>query len=108
MTEAKTIKIGIGYKDDGTIIFVDIDKYDIPLARKALTYLYKQEQEEKQKARELASTCRNCKYSQQREMRYDGTLCCTKRIVNKYYKKVVRPTETCELFERKEEENGEE
>ena len=108
MTEAKTIKIGIGYKDDGTIIFVDIDNGDIPLARKALTYLYKQEQEEKQKARKLASTCRNCKYSQQRELRYDHTLCCTKRIVNKYYKKVVRPTETCELFERKEEENGEE
>ena len=102
MTEAKTIKIGIGYKDDGTIIFVDINKYDIPLVRKALTYLYKQEQEEKQKARELASTCRNCKNSQQRE-RYDRTLCCSKRIVNKYYKRVVRPTETCELFERKED-----
>lgn len=101
MTNAKTIKIEIGYEDDGTIAFVDIDKNDIQLARKALTYLYKQEQEEKQKARELASTCRNCKYSQQRA-RYDHTLCCTKRIVNKYYKKVVGPTETCELFERKE------
>ena len=97
MTEAKTIKIEIGYEDDGTIIFVDIDKGDIPFARKALTYLYKQ-------ARELASTCRNCKYSQQRA-RYDHTLSCSKRIVNKYYTKVVRPTETCELFERKEEEN---
>lgn len=104
MANAKTIKIEIGYEDDGTIAFVDIDKSDIPLARKALTYLYKQEQEEKQKARELASTCRNCKYSQQRELRYDHTLCCTKRIVNKYYRKVVRPTETCELFERKEDE----
>ena len=104
MANVKTIRIDIGYEDDGTIIFVDIDKGDIPLARKALTYLYKQEQEEKRKARELASTCRNCKYSQQREMRYDHTLCCSKKIVNKYYKKVVRPTETCELFERKEEE----
>lgn len=100
MTEAKTIKIEVGYEDDGTITFVDIDKGDIPLARKALTYLYKQEQEEKQKARELASTCRNCEYSQQRA-RYDHTLSCSKRIVNKYYTKVVRPTETCELFERK-------
>lgn len=103
MTNAKTIKIEIGYEDNETITFVDIDKNDIPLARKALTYLYKQEQEEKQKARELASTCRNCKYSQQRA-RYDHTLCCSKRIVNKYYKKVVRPTETCELFKRKEEQ----
>lgn len=103
MTEAKTIKIEVGYEDDGTITFVDIDKGDIPLARKALTYLYKQEQEEKQKARELASTCRNCKNSQQRA-RYDHTLSCSKRIVNKYYTKVVRPTETCELFERKEKE----
>lgn len=102
MTNAKTIKIEIEYEDDGTITFVDIDKNDILFARKALTYLYKQEQEEKQKARELASTCRNCKFSQQREYRYDGTLCCIKKIVNKYYKKVVRPTETCELFERKE------
>ncbi len=104
MANAKTIKIEVGYEDDGTIIFVDIDKGDISLARKALTYLYKQEQEEKQKARELASTCRNCKYSQQRLLRYDHTLCCSKRIVNKYYNKVVRPTETCELFERKEEQ----
>ena len=103
MTEAKTIKIEIGYEDDGTITFVDIDKGDIPLARKALTYLYKQEQKEKRKARELASTCRNCEYSQQRA-RYDHTLSCSKRIVNKYYTKVVRPTETCELFERKEKE----
>jgi hypothetical protein len=103
MTEAKTIKIEVGYEDGGTITFVDIDKGDIPLARKALTYLYKQEQEEKQKVRKLAPTCRNCEYSQQRE-RYDHTLCCSKRIVNKYYRKVVRPTETCELFERKEEQ----
>ena len=104
MTNAKTIKIEIGYKDDGTIIFVNTDKEDITLIKKALAYLYKQEQEEKQKVRGLASTCRNCKFSQPREYRYDGTLCCTKRIVNKYYKKVVRPTETCELFERKENE----
>ena len=103
MIETKTIKIEIGYENDGTITFIDIDKDDIPLVRKALTYLYKQEQEEKQKARKLASTCRNCKYSQKRD-RYDHTLCCTKRIVNKNYKRVVRPTETCELFERKEEE----
>ena len=103
MTKTKIVKIELGYEDDGTITFVDIDKDNIPLVRKALTYLYKQEQEEKQKARKLTSTCRNCKYSQQRD-RYDHTLCCTKRIVNKYYKKVVRPTETCELFERKEEE----
>lgn len=76
MTNAKTIKIEIGYEDNETITFVDIDKGDIPLARKALTYLYKQEQEEKQKARELAPTCRNCKHSQQRA-RYDHTLCCS-------------------------------
>lgn len=93
----------IGYEDDGTIIFVGIDKENIQLVRKALAYLYKQEQEEKQKMRALASTCRNCKFSQPRG-RYDGTLCCTKKIVNKYYKKVVRPTESCEMFERKEEQ----
>ena len=103
MTETKTVKIEIEYEDDGTITFVGVDKNDIPLARKAFTYLYKQEKEEKQKARKLASTCRNCKYSQKRD-RYDHTLCCTKRIVNKYYKRVVRPTETCELFKRKKEE----
>ena len=102
MAVSETIKIEIGYEDDGTIIFVDIDKENIPLVRKALAYLYKQEQEEKQKARKLASTCRICQFSQQRN-RYDNTLCCSKRIVNKYYKKVVRPTETCKLFERKEE-----
>jgi len=102
MAIAETIKIEVEYEDDGTIIFVDIDKEDIILVRKALAYLHKQEQEEKQKARKLASTCRNCQFSQQRAS-YDNTLCCSKRIVNKYYKKVVRPTETCELFKRKED-----
>ena len=102
MSSAKTINIEVGYEDDETITFVGINKGNIPLVRKALAYLYKQEQEEKQKARELASTCRNCQFSKQRN-RYDHTLCCSKRIVNKYYKKVVRSTETCELFERKEE-----
>ena len=102
MPNAKTINIEVGYEDDGTIIFVDVDKDDIALVRKALAYLHKQEQEEKQKARKLASTCRNCQFSQQRD-RYDNTLCCSKKIVNKYYKKVVRSTETCELFERKKE-----
>lgn len=102
MATSETVKIEIGYEDDGTIIFVDIDREDIPLVRRALAYLYKQEQEEKQKARKQSSTCRNCQFSQQRA-RYDNTLCCSKRIVNKYYKKVVRSTETCELFERKED-----
>lgn len=102
MTNTETIKIEVGYEDDGTILFVGIDKENIPLVRKALAYLYKQEQEEKQKARGLAPTCRNCKSSQPRD-RYDHTLCCAKRIVHKYYKRVVRPTETCELFERKED-----
>ena len=101
MPNAKTINIEVGYEDDGTIIFVDIDKEDIALVKKAFAYLHKQEQEEKQKARKLASTCRNCQFSQQRD-RYDNTLCCSKKIVNKYYKKIVRATETCELFERKE------
>lgn len=104
MSSAKTIQIEVGCEDDGTILFVGIDKEDIPLVRKALAYQYKQDQEEKQRERKLAATCRNCKFSQQRELRYDGTLCCSKRIVNKYYKKVVRATETCELFERKEDE----
>ncbi len=102
MAISETIKMEIGYEDDGTIIFVGIDKENIQLVRKALAYLYKQEQEEKKKIRALASTCRNCKFSQLRN-RYDGTLCCTKKIVNKYYKKVVRPTESCEMFERKED-----
>lgn len=102
MATAETINIEVEYEDDGTILFVGIDKENIPLVRKALAYLYKQEQEEKRKARELASTCRNCKFSQPRA-RYDHTLCCAKRIVHKYYKRVVRPTETCELFERKED-----
>lgn len=102
MPNAKTINVEIGYEDDGKIIFVDINKEDILLLRRALAYLYKQEQEEKQKARKQSSTCRNCQFSQQRA-RYDNTLCCSKRIVNKYYKKVVRSTETCELFERKED-----
>lgn len=102
MPNVKTINVDVGYEDDGKIIFVDINKEDIPLVRRALAYLYKQEQEEKQKARKQSSTCRNCQFSQQRA-RYDNTLCCSKRIVNKYYKKVVRSTETCELFERKEE-----
>ena len=101
MATAETINIEIGREDDGTIIFVGIDKKDIPLVRKALAYIHIQEQEEKRRARELASTCRNCKFSQSRGG-YDGALCCTKRIVNKYYKKVVRPTETCNLFEKRE------
>ena len=91
----------IRYEDDGTIIFVGIDKENIQLVRKALTYLYKQEKDEKQKMRVLASTCRNCKFSQRRD-RYDNTLTCAKKIVHKYYNKVVRPTESCEMFERKE------
>ena len=52
--------------------------------------------------RALASTCRNCKFSQPRGIYY-GTLSCSKKIVNKYYNKVVRPTESCDLFKRKEE-----
>ena len=102
MAMLETVKMEIGYEDDGTIIFVEMDKENIPLARKALAYLYKQEQEEKKKMRALASTCRNCKFSQPRD-RYDNTLTCGKRIVAKYYNKVIRPTETCDLFERKEE-----
>ena len=102
MAMLETVKMEIGYEDDGTIIFVEIDKESIQLARKALAYLYKQEQEEKKKIMALASTCRNCKFSQLRN-RYDNTLTCGKRIVAKYYNKVVRPTETCDLFERKEE-----
>lgn len=102
MAMSETIKMEIGYEDDGTIIFVEMDKESIQLVRKALAYLYKQEQEEKKKMRVLASTCRNCKFSQPRQ--YDGTLTCTKKIVYKYYNKVIRPTETCDLFERKEEQ----
>lgn len=102
MTTSETVKIEIGYEDDGSIIFVEMDKEDIQLVRKALAYLHKQEQEEKKKIKALASTCRNCKFSQPRG-RYDGTLICTKKIVNKYYNKVVRPTESCEIFERREE-----
>ena len=102
MATSETIKMEIGYEDDGSIVFVEIDKNNIQLVRKALAYLYKQEQEEKKKMRTLASTCRNCKFSQPR--RVDGTLTCSKRIVSKYYNKVVRPTETCDLFERKEEQ----
>ena len=103
MTTLETIRMKIGYEDDGTIISVDIDKKNIQLIRKALAYLYKQEQSEKTKMRILASTCRNCKFSQRRD-RYDGTLHCTKRIVTRYYKKVVRPTESREMFERKEKQ----
>jgi len=102
MAISETIKMEIGYEDDGSIVFVEIDKNNIQLVRKALAYLYKQEQEEKKKMRTLASTCRNCKFSQPR--RVDGTLTCTKKIVHKYYNKVVRPTESCDLFERKEEQ----
>lgn len=105
MATSETIKINVGYEDNGTIAFVDIAERHIPLVRKALGFLYKQEQEEKRKARELASTCRNCKFSLPRS-RYDSTLFCSKRIVSKYYKKVVRPSETCELFERKNKEDG--
>lgn len=101
MATSETIKMEIRYEDDGTIIFVGIDKEDIQLVRKALTYLHKQEQEEKKKTRALAPTCRNCKSSQPRSIY--GTLSCSKKIVNKYYNKVVRPTESCEMFERKEE-----
>lgn len=99
--QSETIKIEVGYEDDGSIIFVSLDKEQVNLVRKALAYLYKQEQEEKARARAEASTCRNCKFSERG--RYDGTLCCTKKVVNKYYNKVVRPTECCEMFERKEE-----
>lgn len=102
MAISETIRMEIGYEDDGTIIFVDINKENIQLVRKALAYLYKQEQEEKKKIRALAPTCRNCKFSQRRD-RYDGTLCCTEKIVNKYNKKVVRPTESCEMFKRRED-----
>lgn len=102
MAISETINIEVGYEDDGTILFVGIDKENISLVRKSLAYLYKQEQEEKRKTRELASTCRNCKFSQPRGV-YNGSLCCAKRIVHKYYKRVVRPTETCELFERKDD-----
>lgn len=103
MAMSETVKMEIGYDDDGTILFVEMDKENIQLVRKALAYLYKQEQEEKKKTRALASTCRNCKFSQPRD-RYDNTLTCGKRIVAKYYNKVVRPTETCDLFERKEDQ----
>lgn len=102
MAMSETVKMEIGYDDDGTILFVEMDKENIQLVRKALAYLYKQEQEEKKKMRALASTCRNCKFSQPRD-RYDNKLTCSKRIVAKYYNKVVRPTESCDLFERKEE-----
>jgi hypothetical protein len=102
MATSKTIRMEIGYEDDGTIIFANIDKENIQLVRKALAYLYKQEQSEKTKMRILASTCRNCKFSQPRN-RYDNTLTCTKKIVHKYHNKVVRPTESCKMFERKED-----
>lgn len=100
--KSRIIKLGLIYDDNGTVRFVDLDKKDVPLVRKALAYIHKQEQEERRKAREAASTCRNCQFSQLRG-RYDGTLCCSKIIVNKYYKKVVGATETCELFTRKTE-----
>lgn len=100
--QSETIQIEVGYEDDGNIIFVSLDKEQVNLARKALNYLYKQEQEEKARARAEASTCRNCKFSEPRPY-ITGTLCCTKKVVNKYYNKVVRPTECCEMFERKEE-----
>ena len=102
MAVSETIKMEIGYEDNGNIIFVEIDKDKIQLVRKALTYLYKQEQEEKKRIRALESTCRNCKFSSPRG-HYDSTLTCSERIVNKYYHKVVRPSETCDLFKRKEE-----
>ena len=100
MAVSETIKMEIGYEDNGNIIFVEIDKDKIQLVRKALAYLYKQEQEEKKKMRALESTCRNCKFSNRRD-RYDRTLTCSERIVNKYYHKVVRPSNTCDLFKRK-------
>lgn len=102
MATCKTIQIEVGYEDDGSILFVSLDKEKINLVRKALSYLYKQEQEEKAKTRAAASTCRNCKFSEPRPYITD-TLSCTKRIVNKFYKKVVKPNESCDLFERKEE-----
>lgn len=102
MATAETVQMEIGYEDDGTILFVDVDKKNIQLVRKALTFLHKQEQEEKKKLRALASTCRNCRFSKPRD-RYDSVLVCTKKIVYKCYNKVVRPTESCEMFERKEE-----
>ena len=102
MANCETIQIEVGYEDDGNILFVSIDKEQVNLVRKALTYLYKQEQEEKAKARAATSTCRNCKFSEPRLCR-NGTLSCTKRIVHKFYKKVVRPSESCDLFERKED-----
>ena len=49
MAMSETVKMEIGYEDDGTIIFVEIDKEIIQLIGKALAYLYKQEQEEKKK-----------------------------------------------------------
>lgn len=102
MANCETIQIEVGYEDDGNILFVSLDKEQINLVRKALKYLYKQEQEEKANARAAASTCRNCKFSKPR-LYTTNTLSCTKRIVNKFYKKVVRPSESCNLFERKEE-----
>lgn len=100
--QSETIKIEVGYEDDGSIIFVSVDKEQIKLVRKALAYVHKKEQEEKQRAREAASTCRNCRFSEPRDG-FWGTLRCSRKIVNKYYKKVVQPSESCDLFERKEE-----
>lgn len=102
MASARTITLEVGWEDDGNILFVSIEKENIALVRKALAYLYKQEQEEKKRARETSQTCCNCKFAQSRN-RYDGTLTCAKKIVNKYYHKVVRPSGNCELFSRKEE-----
>lgn len=102
MANCETIQIEVGYEDDGSILFVSLDKEQVNLVRKALTYLYKQEQEEKAKTRAAASTCRNCKFSEPRLYRTD-MLSCTKQIVHKFYMKVVRPSESCDLFERKED-----
>lgn len=99
--QSEAIKIEVGYEDDGSIIFVSGDKEQLKLVRKALAYLYKKEQEERARARAEASTCRNCKFSEPRPYITD-TLCCSKRIVNKFYTKVVRPSESCELFVRRE------
>ena len=100
--EQKIITLEIECEDNGDILFVSLAKEDIALVRKALAYLYKQEQEEKKRVRETAQTCRNCKFSQPRN-RYEYTLTCSKKIVNKYYHKVVVPSGSCELFSRKEE-----
>lgn len=99
---SETIKIEVGYEDDGRVVFVWLDKEQLKLARKALAYVNKQEQEEKQRAREAAPTCRNCGFSEPRNGIRDS-LCCSKKIVNRFYKKVVQPSGSCELFVRRKD-----